>query len=483
MGHFQRFPGAAQGMTASAASGVVRSDRWLRGAFGRGLLWLVFLAPFFFLSYGFANQQAALRDAATGVASVHFAWEAWIPFWPWTIVPYWSIDFLYGFAFLACRDKASSNRLGLRLLSAQLICVACFLLWPLRFAFERPAVDGLAGTLFDLLASFDLPYNQAPSLHVALLVIVWRQFATLPASRPARGLMHAWALLIGVSVLTTWQHHFIDIPTGLCVGLLCLWLWPEAGQTPLKKGAATRPALAIRYFAGAALTLAAAYALDDMGMGLMLGWLALALALVAFNYAHAGAAGFQKHGGRHTLAARWLFAPYTLAAWINSRLWTRRHPEPSPIADGVWLGRLPTAREFARWAKHRGGDVGLFDLAAELPAPALPARAAYDSMPCLDLVPIPDVHTTSGGDLPDAAQRLAALRGQNRDIWVACALGYSRSASTVAAWLLAYSPAVASVEETERLLRQARPQVRLGPDSLAALEKFRQNLATTELPS
>jgi hypothetical protein len=78
---------------------------------------------------------------------------------------------------------------------------------------------------------------------------------------------------------------------------------------PLQKGVDTRPALAVRYFAGAALALAAALALG--GPGLILGWDALALALVAFNYAWAGAAGFQKNAGRRTLAARWLFAPYT----------------------------------------------------------------------------------------------------------------------------------------------------------------------------
>jgi hypothetical protein len=33
--------------------------------------------------------------------------------------------------------------------------------------------------------------------------------------------------------MTTYQHHFIDIPTGFLLGLLCLWLWPREGGNRL----------------------------------------------------------------------------------------------------------------------------------------------------------------------------------------------------------------------------------------------------------
>jgi len=460
----------------NAPAATLEHPRWLRDAFGRGVLWLLFLGPFFFLTYGFANQYAARVDAASGVGSLVFGWERGIPLWAWTIIPYWSIDLLYGFAFLCCRDKAATNRLAWRLLSAQLICVACFLLWPLRFTFDRPVVKGLSGALFNALTSFDLPYNQAPSLHIALLVIIWRQFAAFAATRAVRGLIHAWALLIGLSVLTTWQHHFIDVPTGFAVGLLCLWLWPERGNTPLKRAAVLRPALALRYFFGAALFFAAAIALG--GIGLLLCWPALSLALVAFNYAWAGAAGFQKQEGRHSLAARWLFAPYTLGAWINSRLWTRRYPDPSLIGDGIWLGRLPSSREFAVWARQRGGKVALFDLTAELPAPDLTAEAAFDGMPCLDLAPVP-ASSPSGDDLQEAVRRLTALRHGNPgcDIWVACALGVSRSASVVVAWLCSATGEAANIQDAVEQVRLARPHVVIGQDSMACIETFCANLS------
>ena len=41
------------------------------------------------------------------------------------------------------------------------------------------------------------------------------------------------ALLVGVSVLTTYQHHFIDIPTGVLLGLLSVWIWPPEGGNRL----------------------------------------------------------------------------------------------------------------------------------------------------------------------------------------------------------------------------------------------------------
>ena len=66
----------------------------------RAALWLAFLAPFFYLTYGFANWLASRRD---DVGSIVFAWERTIPFLAWTIVPYWSINLFYGLSLLAQR--------------------------------------------------------------------------------------------------------------------------------------------------------------------------------------------------------------------------------------------------------------------------------------------------------------------------------------------------------------------------------------------
>src|SRR5262249_10316347 len=158
----------------------------------RGLAWLAFLAPFFFITYGGANYLAAQR---ANVGSVVFAWEYSIPFMALTIVPYWSIDAFYGLSLLLARTKDELDTHARRLLTAQIVAVACFVLFPLRLAFGRPETTGLAGFLFDSLTSFDQPFNQAPSLHIALLVILWAFYARL-VPRWARWPMPGWACLV-----------------------------------------------------------------------------------------------------------------------------------------------------------------------------------------------------------------------------------------------------------------------------------------------
>ena len=249
---------------------------------GRSVAWLLCLGPFFFMSYGFSNHYAASRGVEM---TVHFDWERHIPFVPWTIVPYWSIDLFYGLSFLCCRSPRQVDRHALRLLSAQIISVACFLAFPLRFAFLRPSVDGFFGNLFDALMGFDLPYNQVPSLHISLLVIIWARFA-VSVGGVWRGVVHLWAVLIGLSVLTTYQHHFIDIPTGAAAGLLCLWLWPAEGRW-MVGGLRQWPTARRWHLAtGYALTAlgSAAVVLKLGGIALWGGWLSLALLMVALIY-------------------------------------------------------------------------------------------------------------------------------------------------------------------------------------------------------
>lgn len=389
-----------------------------------------------------------------------FDWESRIPFVAWTIIPYWSIDLLYGVSLLIGTSRTEVNTHAKRLLTAQIISIACFVAFPLRFTFDRPAADGLPGIMFDALAGFDKPFNQAPSLHISLLLIIWARLAA-HAPRWLLWPLHAWMTLIGVSVLTTFQHHFIDLPTGMLAGFVCLWLWPMVGPAPLANAALQRDPhrrrLAGYYFTGA--LACATLAMIGNGIWLWLWWPATALALVALAYLIGGARAFQKSAnGSMSPAARWLFAPYLIGAWINSRAWTRGGDAANHVAADVWLGRFPTRSELYR-APYRS----IVDLTGELHAMPTSNIESYTALPMLDLV------TPDANALAAAADTIEAA---SKPVLVCCALGYSRSACAVASWLVR-SRRAESVAHAVAMIERARPKVVLRPHHQAAIAAVR----------
>jgi len=74
----------------------------------RATAWLAFLGPFFFASYGFATWWTSRRS---DVGAIVFDWERHVPFAPWTIVPYWSIDVFYAISLFVCANVRSSTRM------------------------------------------------------------------------------------------------------------------------------------------------------------------------------------------------------------------------------------------------------------------------------------------------------------------------------------------------------------------------------------
>ena len=226
----------------------------------RAAAWLVLLGPLFYATYGFANWWATTR---ANVPSMAFEWERHVPFWPWTIFPYWTINAFYALSLFLARSRHALDRHALRLLTATLVACTCFVLWPLHFSFGQPPVDGAPAFLFNALRGFDQPFNQAPSLHIALAVILWDWYRQFIRPLWARLVLHVWAFAICASVLTTWQHHFIDIPTGALLGLFCVWLWPLERVVSMPRAWRTtrdpqRWKLAGFYAVGAVLFLAAA---------------------------------------------------------------------------------------------------------------------------------------------------------------------------------------------------------------------------------
>ena len=387
------------------------------------LLWLAVLTPFFFLTYGFANSVTAQRAF---VPSIVFGWERTVPFLAWTIVPYWTSDLLYGLSLLVCATRRELNTHVKRLVAAQVISVACFLAFPLRCVFERPETHGFFGWLFDVLLGFDKPFNQAPSLHVSLAVILWSRFST-HLQGFWRTAMGAWLALVSLSTMTTYQHQFLDLPTGALAGLLTIALFPDGSRD--RRGQRLR--LATFYASGALLFAAVACKVGSVGWILL--WPAAGTLVVVVIYVADWPGAFRQP------AVRLIAAPYVAAAWMNSRWWTRGEIAAQEIADGVWLGRAP----------GRFDGRSIVNLAAELHIRA--RGAACTNVPMLDLLTPPQ---------PQLEEGVAAIESfaLQRPTLVCCALGYERSASVVAAWLVSTGRA-ASMEQAVAMIRERRPRV------------------------
>ena len=474
---------------------------------------LVVVAAIFYASYGATN---ALASARANVPEIYFAWERAVPFWAWSIVPYWSLNLLYALGFFLCRDGRELARYVTQLLAAQIIATLFFIAFPLQMSWEKPAVSGFSGFLFSSLAAFDLPFNQAPSLHIILCVVVGAFYLRKARAIWLKAALVAWFVLIGFSVLTTYQHHFIDIPTGLAAGCFVLLVRPMDGE-PLRfamAAEATRYKWAALYLGLAFLTLFAAILGAQIwsSWALWLSWASLSFALVACGYAFLGARVFAKNGqGRHAATAKALLFPYLCAARLNALFWLRGRRLSDEILPGLYLGSVKQAGKFD----------AVLDCAAEFERPG--GAQIYASVPMLDMItPSADelkrsadelerlVKTTlcGGETLPQRAAELglnfsakagcahgrdfkfneqmdsrvnllacvAANESKNakaeqiltdsnerttetngKKVLVCCALGYGRSASVLLAWLVIY--AGLGFDDALNLLKSRREKI------------------------
>jgi len=419
----------------------------------QGLCWLVLLGPLFFLSYGQVNQFTATRH---DVGSIVLGWEHAIPFLPWTIVPYWSIDLLYGISLFICTSKQELTRHGSRLFAASLIACVGFLLFPMKFTFIRPETQGMFGWLFQQLEQFDLPYNQAPSLHIILTWLLWLRFRQ-HLGKCARLLSGAWFLLIAVSVLTTWQHHFIDVVSGIVVGVMISYAIPVEDYWRWERPSAHAMRLAAKYCAGGIVCLLVGLWIP---YGFILLWLAAALLIVAAGYAGLGVSVFQKNNhGDLSLSARWLLLPYLVGAWLSKQWFSRRITLSNVIYDGIVLGRFPD-----KTVEH----AVVLDLTAEFHKGHRKTEH-WEAYPLMDLV-VPGVR-----DIRQTVMKLSQLQQGHESVLVCCALGLSRSATVVAAWLLSEGHA-GSVTQAVALIKSRRPQVVLTLAHLQVLETFSKEL-------
>ena len=450
MGDIYRVPGT-QDVSARAASPIL----W-----GRGAAWLAFLGPLFFLTYGACNWYTSMRS---DVGVVVFDWEKNLPFVPQFMLPYMSIDVFYAASLFLFHDRMRLDRHAQRLLLATLISCAGFLLFPLRFSFEVPHATGFNGWLQAILLGFDKPYNQAPSLHIGLLVILWAAYATRLAG-VWRFMLHGWFIVIGISVLLVYQHHFIDLITGAIAGVVCLYAIPDlAHRWRWHAPTARMRHIGGRYAIGAGVCVLLAWQIAGhwSPWGWLLLWPALSLALVSAAYYGLGSAVFQRTEGKISWPASVLLGPYLFGAWLSYRRYLKTLPALTAVNDNIWLGTYPN--EAKDWR-------GILDLTNEFIVPGKGRANTRVYLPVLDLT------APSAQVLIEAVHWLDAEYRHGPTL-VHCALGLSRSASVIATWM-AWSEREADAESAFIQLAKLRPGITWTAEHLEQAALARRGLGS-----
>ncbi|HYT90741.1 MAG TPA: dual specificity protein phosphatase family protein [Gemmataceae bacterium] len=435
---------------------------WLAAA-----LWTLFLGLLFFLVYGTCNYLTSLR---VDVGTCYLAWERAIPFVPIFIIPYMSLDLFFAAAPFLCRDRSEIHLLAKRIALAIGISACCFLLFPLRYGWARPPVDGLLGPVFGFLTELDQPYNLAPSLHISLRSIVWAVYG-LHLRGAVRRVTGCWFVLIGVSTLLVYQHHVIDVLGGYVVAVLCFYVVPARAAAASSVGSYRRGLRQAGIYGSLAL-VCGVLAWVAWPWGAILLWPAAALTVVALGYGYLGPAIFRKSGGRLPWSARLLLGPYLLGAYLSSLGYRGRLRLYDEIVPGLLLGCRLNETE-ARTAVARG-VCAVLDLTAEYSEPAAFLALPYRNVQILDL-------TAPTVEQLHEAVSFVRERAWAGKVYVHCALGRSRSAVVVAAYCLALGVAP-TVAAAVALVRRARPQVVFRDDMLAVLEAYRESLAAHRIP-
>ena len=408
---------------------ATRKERWV---------WLVFLGILFFLLYGAANQYAHLTAPHP---SWFMPWERQIPFIPWFIIPYMSSDVMFCLAFLLPQMRRELRVLAARVVLIVSASVVIFILLPLQFAFSKPPTDAFQD-LFGLLQA-DLPYNQLPSLHISFAIVLWASMRQQLRPTALKYAVALWFWLIAISTLLVYQHHFVDIPTGIVMGFLAVYAVRPQQPTWLLSGFMTPRHLkmALYFLAGAVLCLTLSFKLPSLAWVFL--WLFASLLAVSLVYAFGLNHALAGANARASVRQWLLFAPYFMGTYLSWHYYRRTLPLLVHVQGNVYLGRHPSAGEYATLHAHGIGHV--LNLAPEHQINQ--GQLPQTRLALLDMtIPSPEL-------LHRAVAVIEANKGES--VYVHCALGLSRSVLVVSAWLLNQGYSLAQVNA---LMEEIRPR-------------------------
>lgn len=157
-----------------------------------------------------------------------------------------------------------------------------------------------------------------------------------------------------------------------------------------------------------------------------------------------------------------LFWPYH--AGLRAKLAIQRQlssePSFSKITDDFYIGAWPSEEALVPTVHP-----AVLDVTCELPLQLVP--------PAYKVLPVWDTHAPTVAQIEEGVQWARRQKGDRRPVLIHCAHGHGRSATVLAAILIAEGLAK-SAPEAEALAKQHRPRVRLNRRQRDALQRWVQ---------
>lgn len=153
-----------------------------------------------------------------------------VPFMPWTLWVYLSEYILFAVVYLTLPNPEVRNKYLYAFLALQLVSIFIFIIWPTTYPRELFSLENYSGSsapitlkMFEILRGVDSPASCAPSLHVSSCYLSALSFLGVSLRKSIFFL--SWATLVAISTLTTKQHYFFDLYSGLFLALALYFIF------------------------------------------------------------------------------------------------------------------------------------------------------------------------------------------------------------------------------------------------------------------
>lgn len=352
------------------------------------------------------------------VPSVVFPVERYIPFLPWMIIPYMSSGLFFILIFFMLNRKDELLIFFKRITFITVFSGICFMLFPLKFSYSKPEINSsFLQIFFHFLETEDTNFNQAPSLHIAYACLFWNVLSN-KLQGSLKLIAGIWIFLMGISTLTVYQHHLIDIFTALYLVCITFFIFPDSVKRNFRIG--------MLYLFIGLLLASFTFLVFRKFVVISIFFLLVSISFfrVGLAYLHSRSCFLKKQDGTIGLVDKISCFPYLLSYKLIRHFFCKNATNPmTEIYPNVYIG--PILEDNSAKKMNLDKKIKVIDLTAEIEeCKSVRTLTAYYSCPMLDIASInkEDIMKTLS-----LIEKLYLDLKSDEKIYIHCLMGYSRS--------------------------------------------------------